>query len=183
MSATTTAKSPDSASPNDKPPDAVALDHLCMALRHPLRVRVRRIAETGLGLDLPSYAHDGDAGLDLQAAIPDAFSIPPGETMKVPTGFAFAIPPGWNGEVRPRSGTAFKKGLIPLNTPGTIDATFRGELSVLLHNTNRKDPQTITRGERIAQLVIVPVGNAAVVEVDDLDQTPRGAGGFGSTGT
>lgn len=128
---------------------------------------------------LPRYAHDGDAGLDLAAAA--LVTLEPGERAAVPTGLAMAIPPGWVGLVHPRSGLARRQGVTVANAPGTIDAGYRGEVQVLLINLGT-EPVTLHRGDRIAQLLLQRVGRAEVVEVDDLDATARGAGGFGSTG-
>src|SRR5690606_39037649 len=125
----------------------------------------------------------GAAGMDLGAAVPEAepLTLSPGERFMVPTGLAFALPPGFEGQVRPRSGLAAKAGITCLNTPGTIDADYRGEVKVILINLGR-EPFVIQRGERIAQLVIAPVVQAQWAVVDDLDETARGTGGFGSTG-
>jgi len=128
---------------------------------------------------LPSYAHAGDAGLDLAAA--SVVTLEPGERAAVPTGLALAIPPGWVGLVHPRSGLARRQGVTVANAPGTIDAGYRGEVQVLLINLG-SEPVTLHRGDRIAQLLLQRVGRAEVVEVDDLDATGRGTGGFGSTG-
>ncbi|MEX0705246.1 MAG: dUTP diphosphatase [Nitriliruptoraceae bacterium] len=138
-------------------------------------LRVRRVRD----VDLPSYAHPGDAGLDLAAA--ESVSIPPGGRVAVPTGIAVAIPEGWVGLVHPRSGLARRHGLTLANAPGTIDAGYRGEIEVLLVNLG--DEQVgIEAGQRVAQMLLQRVGRALVVEVDTLDDTPRGARGFGSTG-
>jgi dUTP pyrophosphatase len=128
---------------------------------------------------LPTYAREGDAGLDLQAA--EATTIEPGARALVPTGLAVAIPSGYAGFVLPRSGLALRHGLTLLNTPGLIDAGYRGEIKVLLINHDRS-AVTIARGERIAQLVLQRVEHADLVEVDELPATARGEGGFGSTG-
>ena len=119
----------------------------------------------------------------LRAAVPDdePLVLRPGSRFPVPTGLAFALPPGFEGQVRPRSGLAFKHGVTCLNTPGTIDADYRGEVKVILINHGEED-FTIRRGDRIAQMVVAPVVQAAWDEVDSLDETARGAGGFGSTG-
>ena len=122
------------------------------------------------------------AGMDLCAALDAPLRLAPGERAAVATGLALAIPPGWEGQVRPRSGLALRRGLTVLNAPGTIDADYRGEVMVLLVNLDGSE-QTIAPGERIAQLVVAPVALAEVVEVAELDSTERGAGGFGSTGT
>lgn len=132
------------------------------------------------GLPLPSRAHPGDAGLDLRAA--ESVSLGPGERSLVPTGLAVAIPDGHAGLVVPRSGLAARHGIGVANGPGLIDAGYRGELKVILIN-HGQEPVSFERGERIAQLVVVPVFVGEVVEVDELPATDRGAGGFGSTGT
>jgi dUTP pyrophosphatase len=141
-----------------------------------------QILPHGRNLPLPSYATAGSAGVDLAAAVEAVLVLPPGERVAVPTGIALALPEGWEGQVRPRSGLALKHGLTILNSPGTIDADYRGEIRVILANLGTL-PVTIARGERIAQLVIAPVSRAAWQVVADLPQTRRGAGGFGSTGT
>jgi dUTP pyrophosphatase len=133
----------------------------------------------GAGLPVPSYASGGAAGLDVVAA--EDHSIAPGERHAVATGFAIAIPAGFEVQVRPRSGLALKHGITCLNTPGTIDSDYRGEVKVILANLG-SEPFEVRRGERIAQLVPAPVLRAAFREVDELDSTERGAGGFGSTG-
>jgi dUTP pyrophosphatase len=137
----------------------------------------------GAGLPLPAYETAHAAGMDLRAAVPDdaPFVLKPGARHAVPTGLAFALPAGLEGQVRPRSGLALKAGVTCLNTPGTIDADYRGEVKVILINLGEED-FTIRRGDRIAQLVIAPVNQAGWSEVESLDETARGAGGFGSTG-
>ena len=137
----------------------------------------------GEGLPLPAYQSDGAAGLDLCAALPveAPLTLQPGERALVPTGFAAAIPAGFEGQVRPRSGNALKRGLTCLNAPGTIDSDYRGEIGVILVNLG-EDQQTIRRADRIAQLVIAPVVQVQVIEVDEVTGTVRGASGFGSTG-
>jgi dUTP pyrophosphatase len=134
-------------------------------------------------LPLPSYQSDSAAGLDLLAAVPAAapIVIAPGARAMVPTGIAIALPAGMEAQVRPRSGLAAKHGVTVLNTPGTIDADYRGEIQVILVNLGGAE-FVVTRGMRIAQLVIAPVARADLVEVESLDQTERGQGGFGSTG-
>ena len=134
-----------------------------------------------LDLPLPSYETSGSAGMDLPAAIEDTIVLDSLERTAIPTGLQIAIPDGFEGQVRPRSGLAFRHGLTVTNAPGTIDSDYRGELKVLLVNLG-KDPVIIERGMRIGQLVIVPVVQASVSEVANLDETERGAGGFGSTG-
>ena len=138
----------------------------------------------GEGLPLPSYQTAGAAGLDLLAAIPAAASLTlaVGGRALVPTGIAVAIPVGYEAQVRPRSGLAARHGLTILNAPGTIDADYRGEIQVVLANLG-DETVTITRGMRIAQLVIAPVVHAHILEVASLDETKRGSGGFGSTGS
>lgn len=142
-------------------------------------LRVRRVAQRGPALDLPSYQTDGSAGLDLRAD--EACTLLPGERRLVPTGLAVEIPPGHEGQVRPRSGLALKHGIGMVNAPGTIDGDYRGEVGVLLVNLGR-EPFEVRRGERIAQLVIAPVTRVTVELVDELSGTARGGGGFGSTG-
>jgi len=136
------------------------------------------------GLPLPAYQTAAAAGLDLVAAVAEGkpVTIEPGSYAMVPTGIALALPVGTEGQVRPRSGLAAKHGVTVLNAPGTIDADYRGEVSVILIN-HGKAPFTIERGMRIAQLVIAPVAAAQLRLVQNLDETVRGAGGFGSTGT
>ena len=147
-----------------------------------IEVKVARLPH-GADLPLPSYQSAHAAGLDLQAAVPaDApVVIAPGGRAMVPTGLTFALPPGTEGQVRPRSGLAARHGVTVLNTPGTIDADYRGEVQVILINLGDV-PFTVERGARIAQLVIAPVSAARLVEAGSLDDTARGAGGFGSTG-
>ena len=129
---------------------------------------------------MPAYAHDGDAGLDLYAA--ETVTLAPGARAAVGTGIAVAIPPGCAGFVLPRSGLALRHGLSLVNTPGLIDAGYRGEIRVVLINHDRETPLTLARGDRIAQLVIQRIEPATLIEVDKLPTTPRGSGGFGSTG-
>jgi len=145
-------------------------------------VRLMRLAH-GNDLPLPSYQSALAAGLDLIAAVPDGkpLTIAPGARALVPTGIAIALPEGYEAQVRPRSGLAAKHGITVLNAPGTIDADYRGEVQVLLTNLGG-EAFAITRGTRIAQMVIAPVSRAHLREVDSLDETERGSGGFGSTG-
>ena len=133
------------------------------------------------GLPLPRYQHEGDAGFDLPSRVD--FVIEPGERATVPTGVAAQIPRGYAGLVLPRSGLAARHGIALVNSPGLIDAGYRGEIAVVLINTDKRRPFEVKRGDRIAQLVIQKVEEAVIVEVDRLDETSRGAGGFGSTGT
>lgn len=141
-----------------------------------------QILPHGQGLPLPNYATAGSAGVDLAAALDTTVTLPPGGRAAIPTGIALALPQGWEGQVRPRSGLALKQGVTVLNSPGTIDADYRGEIRVILVNLG-SEPVTITRGERVAQLVIAPVSRAEWQIAADLPRTQRGAGGFGSTGT
>lgn len=131
-------------------------------------------------LPLPSYARPGDAGLDLYSRID--IELTPGQRAMVPTGIAIALEPGYVALVHPRSGRAAKEGLAMVNAPGTVDAGYRGELQVILINLDRESKISIKRGERIAQLVIQPVIHAELIEVEQLPQSARGNGGFGSTG-
>ena len=141
-------------------------------------IEVKRLSN-GEGLPLPSYASGGAAGLDIVAA--EDLTLAPGERHAVATGFALAIPHGYEVQVRPRSGLALKHGITCLNTPGTIDSDYRGEVKVILANLGA-EPFEVRRGERIAQLVPAPVLRAEFAEVQVLAETQRGAGGFGSTG-
>jgi dUTP pyrophosphatase len=143
-----------------------------------VQVKVKRLNH-GAGLPLPTYASEGAAGMDVCAA--ESLTLKVGKRHAVATGFAFAIPAGYEIQVRPRSGLALKHGITCLNTPGTVDSDYRGEVKVILANLG-DDDFAIQRGDRIAQLVVAPVIHAAMVEVDALDETVRGAGGFGSTG-
>ena len=136
----------------------------------------------GEGLDLPAYQTAGSAGLDLRAALVEPLILGSLERAAVPTGLRLALPMGFEGQVRPRSGLAFRHGLTVTNSPGTIDADYRGEILVLLVNLGR-GPVVIERGMRIAQLVVAPVVQATLQRVTTLDETERGSGGFGSTGT
>lgn len=138
--------------------------------------------ENAVGLTLPTYATDSSAGMDLTAALEEAIELAPGERMLIPTGLSMALPDGFEAQVRPRSGLALKHGITVLNTPGTVDADYRGEIGVILINLGQ-EPFTIKRGMRIAQMVIARHAKVAWEVVEDLDDTSRGAGGFGSTGT
>lgn len=145
-----------------------------------VRVALMRLPE-GEGLPIPTYMSDLAAGADLYAAVRDELVLLPGARALVPTGFALAIPPGFEAQIRPRSGLALRSGVTCLNAPGTIDADYRGPVQVLLANLGA-ERVTIARGDRIAQLVVAPVSRASFEEVPDLPQSVRGAGGFGSTG-
>lgn len=146
----------------------------------PLNVEITRLPH-GVGLPLPAYQTPGSAGTDLHAATEGEFSIAPGEVRVVPCGFALAIPAGFEGQVRPRSGIAVRYRVTVVNTPGTIDSDYRGELGVILIN-HGTEVFRVERGMRIAQFVIAPVARAAWVEVAELSATDRGAGGYGHTG-
>jgi dUTP pyrophosphatase len=137
----------------------------------------------GAEIELPAYETTGAAGMDLRAAVEtDApLTLAPGKRALVPTGFVFEIPHGYEGQIRPRSGLAFKNGITCLNTPGTVDSDYRGEVNVLLANLG-DEPFVIERGMRIAQMVIAPVTQVTVREATETSETSRGAGGFGSTG-
>jgi dUTP pyrophosphatase len=141
---------------------------------------VLRTGDRGPPLPLPSYATAGSAGLDLRADLP--VRLAPGERALVPTGLCLAIPDGFEGQVRPRSGLALRHGLTCLNSPGTIDSDYRGEVGVILCNLGQA-PVELSRGERIAQLVIAPVARIELAAVGALPDTARGAGGFGHSGT
>lgn len=135
----------------------------------------------GEGLPLPAYMTAGAAGADVCAAVDAPVVLGPGERALIPTGFALAVPAGYEVQVRPRSGLALRNGVTVLNAPGTIDSDYRGPVGVILVNLGR-EPFTIARGDRIAQLVLAPVARAAFAEGAELPPTERGAGGFGSTG-
>jgi dUTP pyrophosphatase len=138
--------------------------------------------EHAVGLNLPTYATEQSAGMDLSAALEEALELAPGERALVPTGLTIALPTGYEAQIRPRSGLAMKHGVTVLNSPGTIDADYRGEIKVLIVNLGQDD-FTIERGMRIAQMVIARHANVSWRVVKDLDETERGSGGFGSTGT
>ena len=143
-------------------------------------VRVRRLPHNQ-DLPLPGYATDGAAGMDLVAALVEPVVVAPGQRVLIPTGLAIALPPGYELQVRPRSGLALRNGIVLPNSPGTIDEDYRGEIQVIVLNTG-SEPFRVERGTRIAQAVLAPVVRAAWEEVEDLDVTTRNAGGFGSTG-
>jgi dUTP pyrophosphatase len=143
-------------------------------------LRVRRLAH-GEGLDLPGYASDGAAGMDVRAAVVEPLRIAPGAIVLVPTGLILETPPGFEVQVRPRSGLALRHGITVLNTPGTIDADYRGEVQVILANFGPAE-FLIERGDRIAQLVLARVARAEIRLAEELSETDRGSGGFGHTG-
>lgn len=138
--------------------------------------------EHAVGLNMPSYATEQSAGMDLTAALEEAIELGAGERALVPTGIAIALPPGYEAQIRPRSGLAIKNGVTVLNTPGTVDADYRGEIKVVLINHGQED-FIIERGMRIAQMVIAKHANVTWEVVKELSNTERGEGGFGSTGT
>jgi dUTP pyrophosphatase len=143
-------------------------------------VRVRRLPHAA-DLPLPAPASPGSAGLDLRAAVEGPVELAPGDRLLVPTGLVLEVPPGWEGQVRPRSGLALRHGITLPNAPGTIDSDYRGEVAVILANFG-SEPVTIRRGDRIAQLVVAAVARVEWLEADDLSESERHAGGFGSTG-
>lgn len=153
-----------------------------MSESYPVTLRIVQLAHAQ-GLALPDYATEQAAGLDLTAAFPpdEQFTLNFCERALVPTGLVLQLPRGHEAQIRPRSGLALKHGITVLNSPGTIDADYRGEIKVLLINLG-KEPFTLRRGDRVAQLVVAPVTQVIVALVDDLDMTARGVGGFGSTG-
>jgi len=147
-----------------------------------IKVKVKRVrADRDREIPLPRYMTEHSSGMDLYAAIDGEATLEPGERKLIPTGIALLIPKGYEGQVRPRSGLALRNGVTLVNTPGTIDADYRGEVGVLLINFGRQQ-FTVRRGDRVAQLVIAPVTQATIELVDELDDTPRSAGGFGHTG-
>lgn len=146
-----------------------------------INVDVKRLPH-GSDLPLPEYATPDSAGLDLLAAVDGDVTLAPGKRMLVPTGLSIALPPGYEAQVRPRSGLALRNGITVLNSPGTVDADYRGEVGVILANLGDED-FVITRGMRIAQMVVAPVTRLQWAVVDELPDSERGEGGFGSTGT
>ena len=144
-------------------------------------LRVEQLPEAR-DLPPPEYMTDQAAGVDLRAAVRQPVSLSPGDFALIPTGIRIAVPPGCEGQVRPRSGLAARHGISLVNSPGTVDADYRGEVCVVLVNHGR-EPFVVNRGDRIAQLVICPVTRAQVMVVEELDETARGGGGFGHTGT
>lgn len=145
-----------------------------------MKVRLQRLP-AARDLPLPAPASAGSSGFDLRAALEEEMVLRPGERLRVPTGLVLEIPPGWEGQVRPRSGLALRHGIGVVNAPGTIDSDYRGEVAVILINLGEA-PFAIQRGDRIAQLVIAPVATVEWEEADALGESARGAGGFGSTG-
>ena len=147
-----------------------------------VKVKVKRVRGNPEEIHLPRYLTSRSSGMDLCAAISEEVVLNPGERKLIPTGIAVSIPEGYEGQVRPRSGLALRNGVTLVNTPGTIDADYRGEIGVLLINLGSQ-PFTVKQGDRIAQLVISPVCQAALEWAEELDDTPRSDGGFGHTGT
>ena len=145
-----------------------------------MKVAFKRLPHA-IDLPLPAYETSSSAGMDLRAALSEPVVLKPGERNLIPTGLQMALPHGYEAQVRPRSGLAIKQGITMLNSPGTIDADYRGEVKLIAIN-HGSEAFTISHGDRIAQLVIAPVVQAVVMEVEDLDETQRGSGGFGSTG-
>ena len=142
-----------------------------------LEITVQRLDKD---IKMPAYAHEGDAGVDLYSS--GAFNLKPGDRVLVPTGLKMAIPHGYEGQVRPKSGLAFKHGITVLNTPGTVDAPYRGEVGVIVINHDPKTAYEIKKGEKIAQMVFNKIEYAAFTEAGELTATSRGEGGYGSTG-
>ncbi len=145
-----------------------------------VEVAFKRLAH-GLDLPLPAYQTAQSAGMDIRAALDRAVTLAPGERKLIPTGFALALPPGYEAQIRPRSGLAFEHGISQLNTPGTVDADYRGEIGVILIN-HGSESFCIEPGDRIAQMIVAPVLQASLCEVAELPASGRGSGGFGSTG-
>lgn len=146
-----------------------------------VQVQITRVAGSAADIPLPSYATEGSAGMDICAAVESDLVLTPGQMQLIPSGFAIALPPGYEAQIRPRSGLAVKHQVGVLNTPGTIDSDYRGEVKVILMNFGTKD-FVVRRGDRIAQMVIARYERAIWDERDELDKTGRGAGGFGHTG-
>jgi len=147
-----------------------------------VEVRLLFVDEAARARGAPEYQTAGSAGLDLRANVDEPLTLQPGERALIPTGLALAVPPGYEGQVRPRSGLAWRHGLTCLNSPGTIDSDYRGEIKLIVANLG-SEPYRVSPGERLAQLIIAPVTRARLVEVDSLDGTARSKGGFGHTGS
>ncbi|HZW07509.1 MAG TPA: dUTP diphosphatase [Phycisphaerales bacterium] len=144
----------------------------------PVTVRLKRLSPRAT---LPQYHSDQAAGMDLAACLDSPVTIAPGQIVKIPLGFAVALPIGYEAQIRPRSGLATRHGVTVPNSPGTVDSDYRGEMVVALINLGR-EPFTVEPGARVAQMIVAPVSHASILEVDELDSTTRGTGGFGSTG-
>jgi len=151
-----------------------------MSVTKTVPVKIKRLPN-GAGLDLPAYTTAGAAGMDVLAAVEKPLTLAPGRRALIPTGFSVALPPGYELQIRPRSGLALKHGIVVPNSPGTIDEDYRGEVGIIILNASEENVY-ITRGMRIAQAVLAPVVRAVWHEVESLDETLRGEGGFGSTG-
>ncbi|MGA9118063.1 MAG: dUTP diphosphatase [Bacteroidota bacterium] len=147
-----------------------------------VNVQITRVGPAANGLPLPVYATEGSAGMDLCAAVSEEMTLKAGETSLIPTGFAIALPPGFEAQIRPRSGLALKHQIGILNAPGTIDADYRGEVKIILTNFGKTD-FTVRRGDRIAQMIVAPYSRVSWQEESSLDDTLRGDGGFGHSGT
>ena len=154
---------------------------IIIPVQEKINIRISRVDSKVNDIPLPAYATDGSSGMDLHAAVVGDMRMKPDETALIPTGFYIEVPAGYEAQVRPRSGLAIKQSIGVLNSPGTIDSDYRGEVKVILTNFGKED-FIVRRGDRIAQLVIAPVVRAKWVEVSDLQQTARGSGGFGHTG-
>lgn len=145
-----------------------------------IRIGIKRV-DGHTDLALPSYASQGASGMDIRASVEETVLLKPGDIRRIPTGLAVSIPAGYEAQIRPRSGLALRHGIGMVNSPGTIDSDYRGEIGIIVINWGQ-EPFPIRRGERLAQMVITKVYKADFIELDDLDTTPRGAGGFGHTG-
>lgn len=146
-----------------------------------VEIKIKRISNSS-DVDLPRYESEGSAGMDIRACVEKPIKLNPGEIKLVPTGLAVSIPAGYEGQIRPRSGLALKNGIGMVNSPGTIDSDYRGEIGIVMINWG-SEPFTIMRGDRIAQMIIAKVYRAEINAVEDLDKTLRGDGGFGHSGT
>ena len=146
-----------------------------------IKVKIKQ-GSNAKGLPLPEYASQGASGMDIRAAVEEPITLMPGEIRLIPTGISIALPDGYEAQIRPRSGLALQHGIGMVNSPGTIDSDYRGEIGIVLINWGHK-PFVVQRGERIAQMVITKVYRASLEEVDELNSTVRGKGGFGHTGT
>jgi dUTP pyrophosphatase len=163
-----------------EPPDKCHVNNGEFTVSSPIRIQIKRLAGSE-GLALPTRMSAQAAGFDVPAAVREPVILQPGDIRMIPCGFAMAIPPGFEAQVRPRSGLASRHGITLINTPGTIDSDYRGEVQVPVINLGRS-AFTVERGMRIAQMLILPVPSVSMVEVEELDETERGGGGFGHTG-
>jgi dUTP pyrophosphatase len=146
-----------------------------------ISVRINRVDPSAGDLQLPQYATAGSAGMDIRAAVPETTVIPPGGVLLIPTGFIIELPPGYEAQIRPRSGLALNHRIGLLNSPGTIDSDYRGEVRIIMMNFG-DEPFAVQRGDRIAQMVVAPYTRVTWIESDGVNETSRGAGGFGHTG-